>query len=50
MQKQDIEEIIKKLLEDYMKDKKMKQISIYVNQKVLDDKIEIINVNIHETK
>ena len=50
MQKQDIEEIIKKLLEDYMKDKKMKQISIYVNQKVLDNKIEIINVNIHETK
>jgi hypothetical protein len=50
MQKQDIEEIIKKLLEDYMKDKKIKQISIYVNQKVLDNKIEIINVNIHETK
>ena len=46
----DIEEIIKKLLEDYMKDKKIKQISIYVNQKVLDNKIEIINVNIHETK
>lgn len=50
MQKQDIEEIIKKLLEDYMKDKKIKQISIYVDQKVLDNKIEIINVNIHETK
>jgi hypothetical protein len=50
MQKQDIEEIIKKLLEDYTKDKKIKQISIYVNQKVLDNKIEIINVNIHETK
>jgi recombinational DNA repair protein (RecF pathway) len=50
MQKQDIEEIIKKLLEDYIKDKKIKQISIYVNQKVLDNKIEIINVNIHETK
>lgn len=50
MQKQDIEEIIKKLLEDYMKDKKITQISIYVNQKVLDNKIEIINVNIHETK
>lgn len=50
MQKQDIEEIIKKLLEDYIKDKKIKQISIYINQKVFDDKIEIINVNIHETK
>mgnify|MGYP001769601069 CR=1 FL=1 len=50
MQKQDIEEIIQKLLTDYVKDKKMKQISIYVNQKVLDNKIEIINVNIHETK
>lgn len=50
MQKQDIEEIIKKLLEDYIKDKKIKQISIYVNQKVLDNKIEIINVNIHEIK
>lgn len=49
MQKQDIEEIIKKLLEDYIKDKKIKQISIYINQKVFDDKIEIINVNIHET-
>lgn len=49
MQKQDIEEIIKKLLEDYIKDKKIKQISIYVNQKVLDNKIEIININIHET-
>ena len=50
MQKQDIEEIIQKLLTDYVKDKKMKQISIYVNQKVLDNKIEIININIHETK
>ncbi len=50
MQKQDIEEIIKKLLEDYIKDKKIKQISIFIAQKVLDDKIEIINVNIHETK
>lgn len=50
MQKQDIEEIIKKLLEDYMKDKKIKQISIFIDQKVLDNKIEIINVNIHETK
>ena len=50
MQKQDIEEIIQKLLTDYVKDKKMKQISIYVNQKVLDNKIEIINVNVHETK
>lgn len=49
MQKQDIEEIIQKLLTDYIKDKKMKQISIYVNQKVLDNKIEIININIHET-